>query len=164
MRPLASLAIATSLLAPATAQAQAPTGAGDAMGAIGISRAGSQPSARGPAEYFTGAVRVDPLFPATVPSRMSGGLVTFEPGARSAWHAHPVGQVLVVTAGLGWVQQEGGPIEEMRPGDVVRIPHGVRHWHGATPTTGMSHIALQEHENGSVAEWMEQVSDEQYRR
>jgi quercetin dioxygenase-like cupin family protein len=95
---------------------------------------------------------------------MSGGLVTFEPGARSAWHTHPVGQVLVVTAGLGWVQREGGPVEEIRPGDVVWIPPGLKHWHGAAATTGMSHVALQEHVDGQAVEWMEKVADEQYRR
>jgi quercetin dioxygenase-like cupin family protein len=156
MKRFAALAIALSLLAPAGAHASA--------GELRIARAGSQPSGRGTAEYFTGSVRVDPLFPATAPSRMSGGPVTFEPGARSAWHTHPVGQVLVVTAGLGWVQREGGPVEEIRPGDVVWIPPGLKHWHGATATTGMSHIALQEHLDGRAVEWMEKVSDEQYRR
>ncbi len=156
MKRLAALAVALSLLAPAGAYANPDD--------LRITRAGSQPSGRGPAEYFTGSVRVDPLFPATAPSRMSGGLVTFEPGARSAWHTHPLGQVLIVTAGLGWVGREGGPVEEIRPGDVVWIPPGLRHWHGATATTGMSHIALQEHVDGRVAEWMEKVSDEQYRR
>ena len=156
MKRLAALAVALSLLAPAGAYANPDD--------LRITRAGSQPPGRGPAEYFTGSVRVDPLFPASAPSRMSGGLVTFEPGARSAWHTHPVGQVLIVTAGLGWVGREGGPVEEIRPGDVVWIPPGLRHWHGATATTGMSHIALQEHVDGRVAEWMEKVSDEQYRR
>ena len=156
MKRLAALAVALSLLAPAGAYANPDD--------LRITRAGSQPSGRGPAEYFNGSARVDPLFPATAPSRMSGGLVTFEPGARSAWHTHPVGQVLIVTAGLGWVGREGGPVEEIRPGDVVWIPPDLRHWHGATATTGMSHIALQEHVDGRVAEWMEKVSDEQYRR
>jgi quercetin dioxygenase-like cupin family protein len=104
------------------------------------------------------------LFQPTAPSRMSGGNVTFEPGARSAWHTHPLGQVLVVTAGLGWVQREGGPVEEMRPGDVIWIPPGLRHWHGATATTGVTHIALSEALDGQAVDWMEQVSDEQYRR
>jgi quercetin dioxygenase-like cupin family protein len=104
------------------------------------------------------------LFTATAPSRMTGGSVTFEPGARSAWHTHPVGQVLVVTAGVGWIQREGGPVEEMRPGDVIWIPPGLRHWHGAAATTGVTHIALTEEVNGRGANWMEKVSDEQYRR
>jgi quercetin dioxygenase-like cupin family protein len=147
------------------AQATAPAApARESGAALRITRAGSLPSGRGPAEYFTGAVRVDRLFDATAPSRMSGGSVTFEPGARSAWHTHPVGQVLIVTAGMGWVQREGGPVEEIRPGDVVRIPPGLRHWHGATPTTGMTHIALQEHADGQAVEWMEKVTDAQYRR
>jgi quercetin dioxygenase-like cupin family protein len=152
------LAAALLLAAPVPAAlAQAP-------GGIGIARAGSQPSARGPADYFTGAVRIDPLFAAATPSRMSGGSVTFEPGARSAWHIHPAGQVLVVTAGVGWVQREGGPVEEMRPGDVVRIPPGLRHWHGAAATTSVTHIALQEAVDGAAVTWMEQVSDAQYQR
>jgi quercetin dioxygenase-like cupin family protein len=156
MKRLAALAVAPSLLPPAGAYANPDD--------LRITRAGSQPSGRGPAEYFTGSVRVDPLFPATAPSRMSGGLVTFEPGARSAWHTHPVGQVLIVTAGLGWVGREGGPVEEIRPGDVVWIPPGLRHWHGATATTGMSHIALQEQVDGRNVDWMGKVTDEQYRR
>jgi len=129
-----------------------------------IQRIGSKGSLKGPAEYFTGTVRVDPLFPASTPSRTSGGSVTFEPGARSAWHTHPLGQVLIVTAGCGWVQPEGGPIEEIHPGDVVRVPPGEKHWHGATPTTGMTHIAIQEEINGKAGDWMEKVTDEQYRR
>jgi len=131
---------------------------------IGITRSGSQPSGKGPAEYFTGSVRIDPLFKANDPSRTSGARVTFEPGARSAWHTHPLGQILIVTAGSGWVQQWGGQIEEIRQGDVVWIPPGQKHWHGATATTGMTHIAIQEHLDGKVVEWMEKVSDEQYRR
>jgi quercetin dioxygenase-like cupin family protein len=156
MKRFAALAVALSLLTPAGAFANPDD--------LRITRAGSQPSGRGPAEYFTGSVRVDPLFPATAPSRMSGGLVTFEPGARSAWHTHPVGQVLIVTAGLGWVGREGGPVAEIRPGDVVWIPPGLRHWHGATATTGMSHIALQEQVDGRNVDWMGKVTDEQYRR
>ena len=109
-----------------------------------ITRSGSQPSGKGPAEYFTGAVRIDPLFQAPDPARVSGASVTFEPGARTAWHTHPLGQTLIVTAGLGWVQREGGPVEEIRPGDVVWFPPGEKHWHGATPTTAMTHIAIQE--------------------
>ena len=129
---------------------------------IEIARSGSQPSAKGSAQYFTGSVRVDPLFPATDPSRTSGGLVTFEPGARSAWHTHPAGQILLVTAGAGRIQQWGGRVEEIRPGDVVRIPPGVKHWHGASPNIGMTHIAIQETVGGRNVDWMEQVSEEQY--
>ena len=128
-----------------------------------ITRNGSRPSGKGPAAYFTGAVRVDPLFGPPEPARASGSSVTFEPGARTAWHAHPLGQTLIVTAGCGRVQREGGPIEEIRPGDVVWIPPGVKHWHGAAPTTAMTHIAIQERIDGKVVEWMEKVSDEQYR-
>jgi len=127
-----------------------------------IKRSGSRPSGKGPAEYFTGAVRVDPLFEAAEPARARGALVTFEPGARTAWHTHPLGQALIVTTGLGWVQRDGGPIEEIRPGDVVWFAPGEKHWHGATATTGMSHIAIQEALNGSPVTWMETVSDEQY--
>jgi quercetin dioxygenase-like cupin family protein len=127
-----------------------------------IKRAGSQPSGKGPAEYFTGAVRVDPLFQANDPARAAGASVTFEAGARTAWHTHPLGQHLIVTAGSGLAQQEGGPIEEIRPGDVVWFPPGERHWHGATPTTGVTHIAIQEALNGKTVDWMEKVSDEQY--
>jgi quercetin dioxygenase-like cupin family protein len=132
--------------------------------AMEIKRAGSQPSGKGPADYFTGAVRVDPLFQAPDPARAAGALVTFEPGARTAWHTHPLGQTLVVTSGFGWVQREGGPVEEIRPGDVVWFPPGEKHWHGATPTTAMTHIAVQERLDGKTVEWMEKVSDEQYRR
>jgi len=127
-----------------------------------IKRSGSRPSGKGPAEYFTGAVRVDPLFEAPEPARVRGALVTFEPGARTAWHTHPLGQTLIVTSGLGWVQREGGSVEEIRPGDVVWFAPDEKHWHGATATTGMSHIALQEALNGSPVTWMEKVSDEQY--
>jgi quercetin dioxygenase-like cupin family protein len=128
-----------------------------------IKRNGSQPSGKGPAEYFTGAVRVDPLFQAPDPARVSGASVTFEPGARSAWHTHPLGQTLIVTSGFGWTQCWGGPIEEIRPGDVIWCPPGVKHWHGATPNAAMTHIAIQEAQNGKVVDWMEKVSDEQYR-
>ena len=127
-----------------------------------IKRAGSQPSGKGPAEWFTGVVRVDPLFQASAPARVAGTAVTFEPGARTAWHIHPLGQTLIVTAGYGLAQREGGPIEEIRPGDVVWFPPNERHWHGASPTTAMSHIAIQEALDGKVVEWMEKVSDEQY--
>jgi quercetin dioxygenase-like cupin family protein len=127
-----------------------------------IKRSGSQPSGKGPAEYFGGTVRVDPLFDAHEPARVRGASVTFEPGARTAWHTHPLGQILIVTSGLGWVQRWGGPIEEIRPGDVVSFPSGEKHWHGATATTAMTHIAIQEALNGSPVDWMEKVSDEQY--
>jgi quercetin dioxygenase-like cupin family protein len=128
-----------------------------------IKRSGSQPSGKGPAEYFTRTVRVDPLFQANKPARALGATVTFEPGARTAWHAHPLGQTLIVTAGCGRVQRWGGSIEEIRPGDVVWISPDEKHWHGATPTTAMSHIAIQEQrDDGKVVDWMEKVSDEQY--
>ena len=133
-------------------------------GTMEIKRSGSQPSRKGPADYFTGAVRIDPLFTAPEPARVSGGHVTFEPGARSAWHTHPLGQTLIVTSGLGWVQREGGPIEEVRAGDVVWFPPGLKHWHGATPTTAMTHIAIQESLDGKNVDWLEKVSDEQYRK
>jgi quercetin dioxygenase-like cupin family protein len=126
-----------------------------------IKRSGSQPSGRGPAEYFTGTVRVDPLFNPPAPARIFCASVTFEPGARTAWHTHPLGQTLIVTAGCGRVQRWGGPVEEIRPGDVVRIPPNVKHWHGAAPGNGLTHIAIQEAQDGKTAEWMEQVSAEQ---
>jgi quercetin dioxygenase-like cupin family protein len=128
-----------------------------------IKRLGSQPSRKGPAEYFTGTVRIDPLFEVPAPGRAAGASVTFEPGARTAWHTHPLGQTLIVTSGLGWVQSEGGPIKEIRPGDVVWFPPGLRHWHGATSTTAMTHIAIQEAQDGKAVDWLEQVTDEQYR-
>src|SRR5947208_3031508 len=131
---------------------------------LDIQRAGSKPSAKGPADYFTGSVRVDPLFDRADPARVSGAQVTFEPGARTAWHTHPLGQTLIVTSGLGWVQREGGAVEEIRPGDVVWFPPGEKHWHGATATTAMTHIAIQEKKDGKVVDWMEQVTDEQYRK
>ena len=127
-----------------------------------IARCGSQPSGKGPAEHFTGNVRIDPLFQAPEPARVLGASVTFEPGARTAWHTHPLGQTLIVTAGLGLVQSWGGPIEQIRPGDVVWCPPGEKHWHGATPTTAMTHIAILERLDGKNVEWMEKVSDEQY--
>jgi quercetin dioxygenase-like cupin family protein len=129
-----------------------------------VKKSGSQPSQKGPEEYFTGNVRVDPLSQAHEPSRVGCALVTFEPGARSAWHWHPLGQTLVVTQGCGWVQSEGGPKVEIRAGDVVWCPPKERHWHGATPTTAMSHIAIQEALDGKNVEWMEKVTDEQYGR
>jgi quercetin dioxygenase-like cupin family protein len=131
---------------------------------IDIKRNGSRPSQKGSPEWFTGGVRVDPLFQAPEPARASAGQVTFEPGARTAWHTHPLGQTLIVTAGLGWVQREGGPIEEIRPGDVVWFPPGLKHWHGATATTAMTHIAVQESLEGRNVDWLEKVSDEQYRK
>jgi quercetin dioxygenase-like cupin family protein len=127
-----------------------------------IKRNGSQPSGKGPAEWFTGTVRIDPLFAAPAPARVSGAAVTFEPGARTAWHTHPLGQTLIVTSGFGRVQREGGPIEEIRPGDVVWVSPGEKHWHGASPTTAMTHIAIAEAQNGKVVDWMEQVSNAQY--
>lgn len=127
-----------------------------------IRRAGSQPSGKGPADYFTGQVRIDPLFNPPEPARIATALVTFEPGARTAWHTHPLGQTLIVTAGCGWAQREGGPVEEIRPGDVVWFPPGEKHWHGATATTAMTHIALQEKLDGSAVEWLEQVSEADY--
>ena len=128
-----------------------------------IKRAGSQPSAKGPENWFTGTVRIDPLFQSPDPARVQGASVTFEPAARTAWHAHPLGQTLIVTAGCGWAQRDGGPIEEIRPGDVVSFPPGETHWHGAAPTTAMTHIAIQEKLNGKVVDWMDHVSEEQYR-
>jgi quercetin dioxygenase-like cupin family protein len=127
-----------------------------------IKRSGSQPSGRGPADWFTGAVRIDPLFEAAAPARVRGAGVTFEPGARTAWHTHPLGQTLIITAGAGRVQREDGTVEEVRPGDVVWFPPNEKHWHGATPTNAMSHIAIQEALEGKVVEWMEHVSDEEY--
>jgi quercetin dioxygenase-like cupin family protein len=124
-----------------------------------INRAGSQPSTKGSSEYFTGTVRVDMLFKATDPGRSSAGLVTFEPGARTAWHTHPLGQAIVIVSGLGWVQKEGGKVEEVRPGDTVWFEAGEKHWHGATPNNGMSHIAITESLNGKVADWLEQVTE-----
>lgn len=162
MKRLATTLVSTTLLGLAFAQANPPTTAGAQQ--ITILRNGSQASAPGSADYFTGAVRVDPMFAATAPSRMSAGHVTFEPGARSAWHTHPVGQVLVVTSGLGRVQMWGGRVEDIRPGDVVRIPPGLKHWHGASPAVAMTHIALQEGLNGKAVDWLEKVSDAQYGR
>jgi quercetin dioxygenase-like cupin family protein len=127
-----------------------------------IRRGGTQASGPGPAEWFTGAVRIDPLFQAAAPARVQGTSVTFEPGARTAWHTHPLGQTLIVTAGCGWAQRAGGAAEEIRPGDVVWFAPGEKHWHGATATTGMTHIAIQERLDGKAVEWMEQVSDEEY--
>ncbi len=127
-----------------------------------IKRNGSQSSNKGSAEYFTGAVRIDPLFQAPTPARAAGACVTFEPGARTAWHTHPLGQTLIVTAGFGRAQRWGGPIEEIRPGDVIWFPPGEKHWHGASATTAMTHIAIQEQLDGKTVDWLEKVSDEQY--
>ncbi|MBY5318937.1 (R)-mandelonitrile lyase [Rhizobium leguminosarum] len=127
-----------------------------------IKRSGSQPSAKGPADWFTGSVRVDPLFAVTSPARAAGAGVTFEPGARTAWHTHPLGQTLIVTSGFGRVQREGGPVEEIRAGDVVSFAPAERHWHGASPTTAVTHIAIQEQLDGKVVDWMEHVTDTQY--
>jgi quercetin dioxygenase-like cupin family protein len=132
--------------------------------AMDIKRCGSQPSRKGPAEYFTGVVRQDPLFEAPDPARVRGVSVTFEPGARTAWHTHPLGQTLIVLSGCGWAQREGGPIEEIRPGDVVWFAPGEKHWHGATPTTAMTHIAIHEALDGKHVDWMEHVSEAQYRK
>jgi quercetin dioxygenase-like cupin family protein len=127
-----------------------------------IKRAGSQASTKGSSDYFTGTVRIDPLFQTPQPARAAGASVTFEPGARTAWHTHPLGQTLIVIAGCGRAQRSGGPIEEIRPGDVVWFPAGEKHWHGASPTTAMTHIAVQEQLDGKMVEWMEKVSDDQY--
>ena len=129
-----------------------------------IQRVGSRPSAQGPEGYFTGRVRVDMLFEAPLPARVVGASVTFEPGARTAWHTHPLGQTLIVTAGCGRVQRWGGPVEEIRPGDVIWFAPGEKHWHGASPTTAMTHIAIQEELNGSAVVWMEKVTEQQYRK
>ena len=127
-----------------------------------ITRTGSKPSIKGPANWFTGSVRIDPLFDANNSRRAAAANVTFEPGARTAWHTHPLGQTLIITTGIGWVQREGSPVEEVRPGDVIWFEPNEKHWHGATATTGMSHIAIQENLNGKVVEWMEKVTEEQY--
>lgn len=152
----AAMTVASLLLATSTASAQSDQ-------AITVTRAGSQPSSVGGAENFTGSVRVDSRFKGTGPARISGGTVTFEPGARTAWHTHPLGQTLIVTHGVGLVQHWEGDVQEIRPGDTVWIPPGVKHWHGATPTSGMTHIAISEQLDGKSVEWLEKVSDEQYR-
>jgi quercetin dioxygenase-like cupin family protein len=158
---LAALAAA----GPAAAETSTPTVPTELRSRkMEIKRIGSQPSGKGPAEYFTGTVRIDPLFEAPDPARVRGAGVTFEPGSRTAWHTHPLGQTLIVTSGLGWVQRWGGSIEEIRPGDVVWFSPGEKHWHGASPTTAMTHIAIQEALNGKVVDWMEHVSDQDYRK
>lgn len=129
-----------------------------------ITRAGSQPSKSGPADWFTGRVQIDPLFQAPDPARAVGVSVTFEPGARTAWHTHPLGQTLIVTSGVGWAQCEGEAVEEIHPGDVVWFPPGVKHWHGANPTVAMTHVAVHESLDGKAVDWLEHVTDEQYRR
>jgi quercetin dioxygenase-like cupin family protein len=149
----AVLAARTMPVAPAIAR----------NGTMEIKRSGSRPSGKGPAEYFTGSVRVDPLMQVPDPARVAGASVTFEPGARTAWHTHPLGQTLIVTSGRGWVQVWSGRVEEVHPGDVVWFAPGEKHWHGATPTTAMTHIAIQERLDGKTVDWMEKVSDEQYR-
>jgi 4-carboxymuconolactone decarboxylase len=165
MKRLAATTLPLALLAPACARASGATATSASLTdtqTIAIARSGSQPSRQGPAENFTGSVRVEPFFNATAPARASAARVTFERGARTAWHTHPLGQRLVVTAGAGWIQQWGGPIQEIRPGDVVWIPPGQKHWHGATAASSMTHIAIQEHLDGKTVEWMEHVSDAQY--
>lgn len=169
MKLLGASVVTLALLAWATAQTNQPgvssppkASAPDSQ-AITITRSGSQPSRQAPAENFTGSVRVDPLFPANHPSNTSAARVTFEPGARTAWHSHPLGQILIVTSGSGLVQQWGGPIDEIRTGDVVWIPPGKKHWHGASPKSAMSHIALVEQLDGKSTEWMETVNETEYR-
>lgn len=172
MRLLAPAVMSLFLLASAFAQTNQPgtaSGSGAPPAAssgdsqtISITRSGSQPSNMGSVEYFTGAVRIDSRFQRNDPARVGGGIVTFEPGARTAWHTHPLGQTLIVTAGAGLIQQWGGPIQEMKQGDVVWVQPGVKHWHGATATTGMSHIAIAERLDGKSADWMDKVTDEQY--
>ena len=149
---------------PGIAQRLAVKSVTERRATMDIKRNGSRPSTKGPGAYFTGAVRVDPVFQVGEPTRLNAGSVTFEPGARTAWHTHPLGQTLIITAGCGWVQTEGGQIEEVRPGDVVWFPPGEKHWHGATPTTGMTHLAVQESLNGKNVDWMAKVSDAQYRK
>jgi quercetin dioxygenase-like cupin family protein len=166
-RALAALAL---VAAPASAQTSARTNDSTNTAAtlanrgvsLNITRAGSQPSTKGPADWFTGTVRIDPLFTAPAPARVTGAAVTFEPGARTAWHTHPLGQTLVVLSGLGRVQRDGGPVEDIRPGDVVWIPPNTKHWHGASPATAMTHIAIHEALDGKMVEWMEYVTDTQY--
>jgi quercetin dioxygenase-like cupin family protein len=156
MKLLAATTLSLSMIAPAASAQEAPT--------VTVTRVGAQPSATGPAQYFTGAVRIDSLFQGSAPARVGGGTVTFEPGARTAWHTHPLSKTLIVTAGVGLVQQWGGPVQEIRSGDVVWIPPGAKHWHGATATTGMTHIAIAEALDGKAVDWMEKVSGEQYGR
>lgn len=172
MKPLAATVISLSLLASActyvnqtrgSSGSYAPPAASTKAQTITITRSGSQPSRSGPDEYFTGSARIDPLFQAQDSSRTSAAYVTFEPGARSAWHTHPLGQILIVTAGTGWVQQEGGEKQEIKLGDVIWTPPGVKHWHGATTTTAMTHIAIQGAVDGKNVDWMEKVTEEEYK-
>jgi 4-carboxymuconolactone decarboxylase len=163
MKRLAMIVLSLSLLALVFIHpGQTQTPSGNSTQTLQITRNGSQPSRQGPAENFTGSVRINPLFSARAPSRVSGGSVTFNPGARTAWHTHPLGQTLIVTSGVGRVQQWGGPIQEIRRGDVVWFPPGLKHWHGASPNAAMTHTAIQEESNGTNAVWMEKVTDEQY--
>ena len=162
-RMFLKITAATTLILPMW-RAQAGDSTPKKESQMEIKRAGSQPSQKGPVEWFTGTVRIDPLFQPPAPARAQGASVTFEPGARTAWHTHPLGQTLIVMSGYGWAQSEGGPKQEIRPGDIIWFPPGVRHWHGAAPTTAMTHIAIQEALDGKVVEWMEKVSDEQYLR
>ena len=155
--------LATTAGAAALAAVAPAAGSAQRRPTMEITRSGSQPSQKGPAEYFTGSVRVDSRFQGRAPARVGGGIVTFEPGARTAWHTHPLGQTLIVTAGCGWAQRWAGPVEEIRPGDVVWFLPGEKHWHGATATTAMTHLAVQEKLDGKAVDWMEHVSDEQYR-
>jgi quercetin dioxygenase-like cupin family protein len=164
MKALAGTLVSLSLFASVASLAQTSAAKAPTSYTIKITRSDTLQSKKGSADYFTGSVQVLELFPADDPSRTSGGKVTFEPEARSAWHTHPLGQILIVTDGMGWIQQWGGSIEEIRKGDVIWIPPGVKHWHGATPSTAMTHIAIQEQLNGKAVEWMEQVTDEQYRK
>lgn len=154
MKPISAIAVSLALLG-AGASAQN-------VSQITVTPSGSQPSSVGSPENFTGAVRVDDRFQRAAPARIGGGTVTFEPGARTAWHTHPLGQTLIVTAGVGLVQSWGGPVQEIRPGDTVWIPPGIKHWHGASPKMGMTHIAIAEALDGKSVDWLEQVSDEQY--
>jgi len=131
---------------------------------MNITRAGTQPSAKGPTDWFTGTVRIDSPFKGTDPSRVTGALVSFEPGARTTWHTHPLGQTIIITTGWGWVQRLGGPVEEVHPGDIVWFVPGEKHWHGASATTAMSHIAIQEALDGKAVNWLEKVTDDQYRK
>jgi quercetin dioxygenase-like cupin family protein len=170
MKPFIASMLPIFLVAANVALAQSPTAAiaastdGSAKPSQTIMRAGSQASSKGPAEYFTGNVRVSPLFPANPSTAVSGAYVNFEPGARSAWHTHPAGQHLIVTAGTGWTQEWGGSVTELHEGDVVWCPPGVKHWHGASPTSALTHVALTGTINGKNVEWLEKVSDEQYRK
>jgi len=163
-RRMALLAAGGGLTALADAGEGAGLAAEERTRHMQITRAGTHPSRPGSADWFTGTVRIDPLFQAPEPARVSGGHVTFEPGARTAWHTHPLGQTLIITSGLGWVQREGGPVEEVRPGDVVWFPPGEKHWHGASATTAMTHIAIQEAIGGKNVDWLEKVGDAQYRK